>query len=104
MNLEALKEAITRRKGKGLEELLALLLGSGAEGKEEGASLDQAEGEELEDLAPDVKDEGAGLVQGEDGEEEGGDAGQGKMLIAEMLDQYGKSPMREGMKAMKKKA
>lgn len=99
MNLEALKEAIKRRRGKGLD--LKILIQGGGEG--EGASLDQAEGEELEDLAPDVKDAGEGLMQGEDGEEGHADAEQDKMLIAEMLDQYGKSPMREQMKAMKKK-
>lgn len=99
MNLEALKEAIKRRRGKGLD--LTILLGS-PEG-EEGGMLDVADGveeEELKDLAPDVKD-GEMMAEEEGVEGEHGDAEQDKALIAKMLDEYGKSPMREKMKAMK---
>jgi hypothetical protein len=101
MNLEALKEAILRRRGKGLD--LNIFLGGGEE----------SEPEELKDLAPDVKD--GGLMESEGEEEmaeegaapvvegeEHADAPQDKALIAKMLDEYGKSPMREKMKAMKK--
>jgi hypothetical protein len=106
MNLEALKEAILRRRGKGLD--LNIFLGGGPEQLGE-----ESEPEELKDLAPDVKD--GGLMESEGEEEmaeegaapvvegeEHADAPQDKALIAKMLDEYGKSPMREKMKAMKK--
>lgn len=97
MNLEALKEAVRRRRGKGLD--LTILLGGAPQ---EGGELDEGEDEKLLDLAPDVKDtsladENEELAEGE----EHGDAEQDKALIAKMLDEHGKSPMREKMKAMK---
>lgn len=103
MNLQALKEAIMRRRGKGLD--LNIFLGGPEQLGEE------SESEELKDLAPEVKD--GGLMESEGEEEmaeegapvqgeEHADAPQDKALIAKMLDEYGKSPMREKMKAMKK--
>jgi hypothetical protein len=104
MNIEALKEAIMRRRGKGLD--LNIFLG-GPEGM---MGEQEDESEKLQDLAPEVKDGGiAEDEMMEEGDEmamaegpEHADAPQDKALIAKMLDEYGKSPMREKMKAMKK--
>lgn len=103
MNLEALKAAIAQRKEKspGLEELLSLILSASQEQPEgmlEGEGQEAKDEEEAgaeKDLAPMTQ-----AMSGEEGDSHA-DAEQDKALIAKMLDEYGTSPMRAKMKAMK---
>ncbi len=112
MNLEALKQAILRRRGKDMDMSIFEEGGEvpAIEGIEETLGVEGQDGEEAameKDLAPETQGE-AGMLDDKNVDPEQMAAGGSDAISPEaieallaLLDGHGKSPMREKMMAMK---